>query len=165
MGHPPDRLIPHLRHLSVRFFDVLRSRPLSPTEQQRVSSLLRPAEAPLFWAQPVADQRHGLASADHLAEQLPGRSDLQRAALLHDVAKRHARLGVMGRTFASLSEILRMRVGGRVHVYLDHGPIGAEELAAAGAEEIVVEFTRAHHGARPESIHEDDWSALIAADR
>ena len=165
MGHPPDRLIPHLRHLAGRFFDVVGSQPLTPSEQHRVAELLRLAEAPLFWSQPVADQRHGLASAEHVAQRLPDRRDLHRAALLHDVGKRHARLGVIGRTVASLIEILRLPARGRVHRYLHHGPIGADELAAAGAEEVVVAFARAHHGTRPASIPDPDWSALQAADQ
>ncbi len=164
MGHAPDHLISHLRHLAARFFDVLRARPLTPDEQRRVSDLLHHSETPLFWAQPLPDQRHGLAAADRIGSSRPERTDLQRAALLHDVAKRHARLGVLGRVAASLTEILHLPARGRIAAYLDHGPLGAQELAAAGSERLIVEFTRAHHGARPESIPAEEWDLLIEAD-
>jgi hypothetical protein len=48
--------------------------------------------------------------------------------------------------------------------YLEHGQAGALELDILGAEPIVVDFARHHHGGRPDSISEDDWTLLQAAD-
>jgi hypothetical protein len=157
--------MPHLVHLARRCFGVLRSRPLTPDEQQRAAALLRPAEAALFWAQAVPDQRHGLESALALQRTEPGRQDLMRAALLHDIGKRHARLGVLGRVGASLLEIIRLPAPGRLGMYLDHGDLGAAELEAAGSDPLTVAFARFHHASRPSGIDPADWALLIATDR
>lgn len=164
MGDATRDLSRRVRHLVRRFLEVLRAESLTPDEQTEVAALLRPEERPLFWRQPVADQRHGLESARSVALRLPGRTDAARAALLHDVGKRHARLGVIGRSLASLLELLHLPAPGRLGSYLDHGRLGAEELRAAGAEELVVAFTRAHHGRRPSSIDPVVWEALVEAD-
>jgi len=50
-------------------------------------------------------------------------------------------------------------------MYRDHGRIGSEELAGWGAEPLVVEFARNHHGARPPSIEEAVWEALCETDK
>ena len=164
MADASNRLIPRLAHLVSRFFDVLLARPLAPVEQSRVASLLRPAEAALFWEQPVADQRHGLVASDRVLSSEPERPDLRRAALLHDVGKRRSRLGAFGRSAASLAGILHIPVSRRFRTYLDHGPVGAEDLRAAGAETLAVEFAAAHHGVRPTAINPSDWRTLIDAD-
>jgi putative nucleotidyltransferase with HDIG domain len=153
-----------LRHLVRRFFDVLTSRPLTPEEQLRAAALLRAGERELFWRQQVADQRHAVSAVDVVVAARPGRTDLARAALLHDVGKRHARLGVPGRTLASIVELLRLPAPGRLGRYLDHGAIGAAELRAAGAEAVVVDFALWHHGEQPGTIQSDDWQVLADAD-
>lgn len=153
-----------LRHLVGRFFEVLGARPLSPREQTEAAALLTEGDRALFWAQPTADQRHGLDAARRVLAAAPGRRELARAALLHDVGKRHARLGVIGRSLASALDVLRLPTRGRLGAYLDHGPAGAEDLGSAGAEELVVAFAQHHHGSRPAAINEEDWALLLAAD-
>lgn len=153
-----------LRHLVVRFFDVLGAQPLSPREQTEAAALLGEQERSLFWAQPKADQRHGLEAARHVLAAAPGRRELARAALLHDIGKRHARLGVFRRSLASGLELLHVPVWGRFAEYLQHGPIGARELQSAGAERLVVAFADYHHGSRPDEIAEADWQLLLRAD-
>jgi hypothetical protein len=49
--------------------------------------------------------------------------------------------------------------------YLEHGRAGALELDILGTEPIVVDFARHHHGPRPDSISEGDWTLLQASDR
>jgi putative nucleotidyltransferase with HDIG domain len=155
----------HLRHLAARFFDVLRSRALTPDEQARVDGWLREDERSLFWGQQAADQRHAYEAARSCLAEQPDRPDLVRAALLHDVGKRHARLGVVGRVTASLLRLARMPAPGRLGAYLDHGRLGAEELAAGGAEPIVVRFARHHHEAEPPAgVAPEDWVVLRRAD-
>lgn len=156
--------MPHLSHLVRRFFGTLTARPLTPAEQQRAAGWLRDAEAGLFWRMPPADQRHALTSAETVAASRPDRVDLIRAALLHDVGKRHARLGVIGRVTASLLDLTRLPAPGRLRTYLAHGPLGAAELAEAGAEEVVVAFAADHHRERPPMIDPSDWDLLIRAD-
>ncbi len=153
-----------LRHLIVRFFGVVRARPLRPAEQAEVAALLQPSERRAFWDQPAADQRHALASARRVSAAAPHRRDLARAALLHDVGKRHSRLGPLGRSAASLFALAGRPAPGRFGSYLDHGAVGADELAAAGAEPLVVAFARSHHLARPPAIAAADWAVLQAAD-
>jgi putative nucleotidyltransferase with HDIG domain len=164
MADATGDLTRRLRHLVRRFFEVLAARRPTPAEQLEAAALLRPAEAALFWDQPVADQRHGLESARTVAARLPDRPDLIRAALLHDVGKRHARLGVVGRSVASALELAHLPAPGRFHRYLAHGPLGAAELERAGAEEIVVAFAAAHHDRRPPQIDPVDWQILADAD-
>lgn len=154
-------------HLIARFFDVATASALSPAEQDEVAAWLDGrTEARAFWEQPGADQRHGLAAARYVSRAAPDRRDLIRAALLHDVGKRHARLGLIGRSLAGAARMLGVPARGRFRVYLDHGPIGADELGRAGAEPVVVTFTRHHHDEeRPPQLADRDWRVLHAADR
>ena len=153
-------------HLLARFFDVLSARPLSPGEQGEVARMLHSdPERHLFWDQPIADQRHGLGAARFVSGRHPQRSELVRAALLHDVGKRHARLGVAGRSMASLVRMAGLGGWGRIHEYIDHGALAADELEAAGAEPLVVAYARHHHLRRPGEVSPHDWATLNAADR
>ena len=153
-------------HLIARFFDVLSSRPLTPAEQQEADGLLRStAERAMFWDQPTADQRHGLGAARFVASSPGSRPELIRAALLHDVGKRHARLGIVGRSVASAVRMLGGSGRGRLAMYLDHGPVAAAELEAAGADEVIVAYARYHHEGPPSGFPADDWTLLDQADR
>ena len=152
-------------HLAARLLDVASSRRLSPSEQDEVARHLHsPAERDLFWDQPRADQRHALASARSVLAACPDRSDMVRAALLHDIGKRHSRLGPAGRSWAVVRGALN-RPSERATAYLEHGRLGGAELARVGAEPLVVAYARHHHGSRPEQISQEDWAVLQAADR
>lgn len=152
------------RHLARRFFEVLRARPLSPAEQSEVARLLRAPETPLFWTMAVPDQRHSLECARIVLTDLPERRDLARAALLHDVGKRHSSLGIVGRTIASGLRLLRLPTPRRFDRYLDHGRLGAADLESAACEPIVVAFARHHHAPAPPQVDPGDWRVLIRAD-
>jgi len=153
-----------LLHLARRFFQSLRSRPLDPAEQERVSGWLRDGEGPLFWRQQSIDQRHALTCAEVIVDRQPERPDLIRAALLHDIGKRHSNLGVSGRVVAASLALLRLPAPGRLARYLDHGPLGAAELARLEAEPMVIAFAEGHHGACPPGADADDWHLLREAD-
>ncbi len=99
-----------------------------------------------------------------MARQQPLRRDLVRAALLHDIGKRQAGLGALGRSLASAHSKLGGVAKGKWRSYMEHGPAGAVELDILGAEPIVVDFARHHHGERPDSISGEDWTLLQAAD-
>ncbi len=99
-----------------------------------------------------------------MAEQRPGHLELIRAALLHDIGKRHAEFGIVRRTIAGAANKLGVRLPGRYALYTAHGSLGANELEAAGASELVVAFTRHHHGERPSGFPGDEWRLLVAAD-
>lgn len=154
-----------MRHLVRRFVGSLRARPLSPREESEVAALVvDEALAALFWEQPAMDQRHALESARAVLADRPGDRLVAQAALLHDIGKRHARLGVLGRVMATLAAMLRLPVPGRSARYLDHAALGAADLAAAGAPPLVVEYARHHDGRRPPAIAPDIWRILKAAD-
>lgn len=152
-----------LGHLTSRFFEVVSARPLQEAEAEEVRSLLTPGQSWLFFSQSGADQRHGY-EAGQVART--GGLDIAavRAALLHDIGKRHAGLGVLGRTFASLAIKARLPLATRWRLYRDHGRIGSGELHAVGSEQLVVDFAHHHHGARPPGIPEDVWEVLQLAD-
>jgi len=156
--------VTEFRHLVRRFFWTLRARPLTPREQSEVDSLLRDPERDLFWAQPAIDQRHALEGARRALIARPGDRLLARAALLHDVGKRHAGLGVIGRSLASGLKLFGIAPR-RFRLYYDHGPIGARELETAGAEPLVVRWAHTHsRRRRPEDISEAEWDALRHCD-
>lgn len=163
---PAPRERPGWLHLATGAAEYVLARRLAPAEQMEAAGWLdSPAEAELFWGQPTADQRHGLTAARLAARERPGRRDLIRAALLHDVGKRRSGLGFWGRTGAALTERRGWKRSRRTEEYLRHGETGAAELAAAGAEETVVRYARVHHGPRPPEIPPGDWEVLVRADR
>jgi hypothetical protein len=81
------------------------------------------------------------------------------------VGKGAARLGITGRVLASGLSLLHLPTPGRLGVYVAHGTRGADELAALGAEPLVVTYARHHHTARPPTVPPEDWDVLRAADR
>ena len=153
-----------LLHLTRRFFETLRCSPLGPAEQAEAAGWLSDLEAPLFWAQSPADQRHALNAARVVSGIRPHRRDMIRAALLHDIGKRHSRLGVTGRVTASALDLLHIPAPGRLGVYLRHDSLGAVELKEAGAEPIIVAFAAGHHGACPSAFDPEDWALLVHSD-
>jgi len=153
-------------HLVGRFIAVATAGRLTAEERREVDAWLESeGESRIYWEQPVADQRHGLEAARMIVAARPDRRDLIRAGLLHDVGKRQANLGVIARSMASVFAKLRMPVRGSWRRYLDHGPLGAEELAGLGSGALVVEFARHHHGRRPATIPGEEWDVLRSADR
>jgi hypothetical protein len=153
-----------LGHLTRRFFDVLLATPLDAAERAAVEGWLDPGQTWLFFSQPDADQRHGLHAGLIV---LDGGADPEtiRAALLHDVGKRHARLGVIGRSLASISIRLGLPLSRRWRLYRDHGATAAWELEALGCDGIVVDFARHHHDRRPDTIPSPTWDLLQLADQ
>lgn len=152
-----------LPHLVRRFFGSLRSRPPSPEEQRAIAGVLTPGELRVFWEQPAMDQRHALTVAARVAAH----SDdplLARCALLHDVGKRRSRTGVLGRSIASGLALLHLPVTPRLRAYLDHGRLGAADLAALGSHPTVVAFAEHHHHVRPPGVSAPAWDLLSAAD-
>jgi hypothetical protein len=152
-------------HLAHRFLDVLLSRPLTPDERSRVESWLSPMTALVFFSQAPSDQRHGYHAATVVIGAGVEDRTVIRAALLHDVGKRHAGLGVLGRTIVSLLILLRLPLPRRARYYRDHGELGSAELATLGCEPLVVLFARHHHQSRPPDVEAETWDLLQTADQ
>jgi len=152
-----------LGHLARRFFEVLWVRPLTLSEQAEVAGWLSGRAQELFWEQAAADQRHAYEVALRTRERLGPDPAATRAALLHDVGKRHVRLGAVSRTLATLAGATRMPMPGTWRRYQDHGALGAADLEAIGEAPLVVAFARRPY-APPEGIDGARWDALVAAD-
>lgn len=150
-------------HLARRFFWTLGARDLTAAEYDILAEVLTASQFEMFCEQPRADRRHGYQTMLAVSGAT-GDTEVLRAAALHDVGKRHAGLGVLGRSTASLLAKLRLPTPGRYGRYLDHGQIGADELASARSSALVVDFTRHHHGSRPDGVDEPTWNLLQAAD-
>jgi len=154
----------HALHLMRRTWGSMRAAPLTPREEAEVAGLLDDPLASLFWEQPTIDQRHGIDAAHFVLESRPGHQELARAALLHDVGKRHAGLGIVGRIAATLLALLHLPARGRFRTYLDHADQSAVELESAGAGQVVVDYARQQDGSRPESLSPAEWALLKEAD-
>ena len=154
-----------LGHLTRRFFDVVTSMPLDAAEQAAVETWLTKELQVLFFDQQPADQRHGYNAALKVITADLEDSDAVTAALMHDVGKRHARLGVLGRSVASVLILAGLPLSERMIAYRDHGILGARDLAAAGAPSMAIEFAMYHHGPRPLTFDEHTWEVLEQADQ
>jgi hypothetical protein len=143
---------------------VLLARPLDAGELAEVSEHLEGRLLELFLAQQVADQRHGLEAFRHVASVKPDDTELLRAAALHDVGKAHSRLGPIARSIATVLMFARLPMTRRMKMYARHGVLGADDLEAAGASELVVGFARYHQQGRPEWYPEEEWAVLRGAD-
>lgn len=130
-----------------------------------MSGWLTPETGAVFFAQGDADQRHGYHAALSLVAAGVADRDVIAAALLHDVGKRHARLGIVGRSLASVMILLRLPLGERLAAYRDHGMVGARELAGVGAPALAIDFAMHHHGSRPPTIKPETWELLVKADQ
>lgn len=152
-------------HLVQRFVDYLTALPLRPSEHDAVCSWLTPEWADLFFEQNTADQRHAYHAALTVVAAGVTDRDVIAAALLHDVGKRHARLGPIGRSVATVLIALSAPLGERMATYRDHGFIGARELAEIGAPSPAIEFALHHQKAeRPAGFDPATWDLLMAAD-
>ena len=152
-------------HLVLRFFDVLTAPGLSPDERDEVRGWLSPGEMALFFDQADHDQRHGYDAAKSVLDAGSSDARVIKAALLHDVGKRYAGLGVTGRSVASVAIALRIPLPPRFATYRDHGEVAAVELEAIGSDHLAVSYARSHHGPRPMDITPAAWALLQAADQ
>jgi len=133
-------------------------------EVAAIGTWLNEAESALFYEQPRADQRHGYEAALSIVAAGIRDTRVIGAALLHDIGKRHASLGVVGRSIASVLIAIKAPLPPRIEMYRDHGSIAAEELEAIGSAVLVIEFARHHHHSRPTGMDLASWAALTIAD-
>jgi hypothetical protein len=172
-----------LAHLSRRFVGALSRKPPPDAEREWAAAVLGPLPYEHCARMPNHDQRHSLGVARGVEEQLAGTEHAgdQRwmvAALLHDVGKLDARLGVYGRVVATVSAAVagrdmadawseRSGFTRRVGLYLRHPELGADRIRLAGGPEEAARWAAAHHtpDAWPSTgIPEPVVAALVAAD-
>jgi hypothetical protein len=158
-----------VRHLVRRFFGALRPGPPRGGDTAWAVSVLDPGERTLWERMPNHDRRHSIGVARRVERALAGtphESDTRwvAAALLHDVGKLEARLGVLGRVGATLTgaaaghdmaEVWSAKRGitRRVGLYLRHPELGAERIRVAGGRDEAARWAAAHHTP-------GDWASL-----
>lgn len=118
----------------------------------------------MFWAQVAADQRHA-HTCGRFVQNGDGSALAVNAALLHDVGKSRSHLGPVGRSVATVLQLLKISGSARVQAYNQHGRIGAADLKAAGASDLAVSFAGSHQlKGTPEGQDKDTWNLLAQAD-
>jgi hypothetical protein len=156
----------HPLHLVRRFLRALWPASPSARDTAWVASLLEPGELALWRRLPNHDRRYSIRVAKDVAARLvgteyAGQTRWLAAALLHDVGKLDAGLGVVGRTVATAMGAAAgsTRVDGwksasgfrrRVAWYRQHDERGAERIRAAGGRDEAARWALAHH-------HRDRW--------
>ncbi|MPY93760.1 MAG: HD domain-containing protein [Acidimicrobiia bacterium] len=163
------RSVGELGHLARRFCWTLRATPPTAEDEAWACARLRPGEAALWQAQHPLDRRHTVAVAHRVvATAGPGAPPwVLSAALLHDVGKAEAPMGVLGRTVATVLELVGARTApGKLGRYLAYSERGAELLAEVGSDPEVVAWAREHHEPPERWTVPRAWGeALAAADR
>jgi hypothetical protein len=161
-------------HLVRRFVRALWPGPPRAADVAWVESVLTQSELALWRRLPNHDRRYSIRVARHVRRALAGTEyddpRWQAVALLHDVGKLDAGLGVAGRALATVAGAVRSRTrgsSGRFGRYLRHDELGAAMLRAAGGREEAAAWAAAHH-------HPERWpdsnvplsvaQALAAAD-
>jgi hypothetical protein len=155
-------------HLARRFFRALGPGSPRPHDVAWVEAILEPGELTLWHALPNHDRRYSIRVAKDVEARLAGTEYAAdprwlAAALLHDVGKLDAGLGVLGRSVATVVGPLagRERVDRwaraqgfrrRVAWYLRHDERGADRIRAAGGRDDAARWALAHH-------HRDRWPA------
>ena len=165
-------------HRARRFVAVATSPGPGPADRAWAGEWLDDAEGALFDRLRGADRAHSIAVARAVAGD-PGPDGARAprwvvsAALLHDVGKADADLGVLGRSVATVLGWLGGPSVGRwlgarpwrgpvgracraVGRYIRYPELGAAALAAGGSDPRVVAWAREHH--RPEA----DWTVPVA---
>jgi hypothetical protein len=172
MSRRPGELVHLARRFAGHAGSILRPRAPSVDDEAWARSWLSDAEAELWAAQAPVDRAHSLGVARLVADRGGGTEPARwvvAAALLHDVGKADAPLGLSGRTAATVLELARVRrAPGRLGRYLRYPATGAEHLAEIGSDPRVVVWAREHHlppAARSAVVPLEVADLLAAADR
>ncbi len=135
-------------HLVGRFVRSFDRQPPAAEDEAWVAARLRPEEFLLWQAQLPSDRKHTLAVARSVASAGDAPDWVVGAALLHDIGKVDARLGPIGRSVATVLELVGIRrAPGIIGRYLAYQGHGAAMLSAIGADPLVVAWARDHHRA------------------
>ena len=148
-------------HLARRFLGALWPGPPRAADVAWVQGVLTDAEYALWALLPNHDRRHSIRVARRVQRTLAGTVEADEprwlaAALLHDVGKLDAGLGLVGRVGATLAGAAaghdmagpwsaRRGVTRRVGLYLRHPELGAVRIRGAGGREEAARWAAAHH--------------------
>lgn len=161
-----------------RFVAALGSSPPSAADEAWALAWLSERERLLWTAQSARDRRHTIAVARTVVRAPAGEAAALEewvvpAALLHDVGKADAPLGVVGRVAATLVELVggerpgarlatRRGVLGTIGRYLDYPARGAATLEGVGAHPLVSAWAREHHLPRAQRTVPEPWASRLA---
>ena len=148
-------------HLGRRFVRALWPGPPREADLAWVAGILEPAELGLWRSLPNHDQRYTIRVAKLVEARLAGTEYAGQprwlsAALLHDVGKLDAGLGVLGRSVATImgavagaARVARWAQASgfrrRAAWYLHHDDRGADRIRAAGGRDEAARWAWAHH--------------------
>ncbi|HEX2064429.1 MAG TPA: HD domain-containing protein [Acidimicrobiales bacterium] len=137
----------HIAHLGRRFMGSLWPGGPSRRREGWVATVLSPAEHRLWRRMSGPDRRHAVAVARRVDRAMGGGADrpVLVAALLHDVGKVEAGLGLLGRVAATAASLAGRRPGGAMGAYLRHAEVGSGLLEEAGSDPVTVAWAREHH--------------------
>lgn len=158
-------------HRARRFFATAFGSGPGGDEDEWAGTWLTEREQVLFRRMRASDRAHSVAVARAVEAHLQARAGVPErwvvvAALLHDVGKTIADLGVYGRTVATLSGW----IGGadmaehwadttgftrKVGLYMQYPRLGADLLEINGSDPRVVAWAREHH------LPEEDWTVPL----
>ncbi len=179
------RALRQLGHLVLRFFTSIVALPPGAGDEAWVAERLHDGEFALWAAQPRYDRRHTLRVARRVHRLLAERADRDdwvAAALLHDVGKIRADLGVVGRSVATaVAGVVGKRemagwhddpgIRGRFGRYAAHGEIGGAMVRDAGGRESAARWAEVHHlvgghnPVKPPDLPVEAVTALKLSDR
>lgn len=148
-------------HLTKRFFVALWPAPPAAVDVEWVRTFVNPAEYETWSRLPTHDRRHSIGVARRVQAALAdteyaGAPEWLEAALLHDVGKLDARLGVLGRVGATLAGSAaghdmaeawstKRGITRRFGLYLRHAELGASRIRVAGGSESAACWAEIHH--------------------
>jgi HD domain len=175
--------VTRVAHLTRRFFGALRPGGPVPRDVEWVRGVLDGSEFALWSQLPGHDRRHSVGVARRVDAALAdtpeaGDSRWLAAALLHDVGKLDAGLGVFARVGATVAGGVagheyaavwstRRGITRRVGLYLRHPELGGTRIRIVGGREEAARWAEAHHepGRQAEAgIPAPVIDALLAAD-
>ena len=147
-------------HLVKRFFGAVRPGGPKKSDVQWVESVLSAPELEIWNRMPAHDRRHSVGVARRVEQMLAGTPHAEprwaATALLHDVGKLDAHLGVLGRVGATVAGGLaghdmahvwtqKRGITRRVGLYLRHPELGATRIRIVGGREEAARWAEAHH--------------------